>query len=413
MAVLNKNGKQTSCMVAVMNMEAGFVAANCIDLMSDNSINKTSTYKVQFTPTGQFNTGFEVDLATSNITIHPYYDPKTLANNIAIVQYANTSDTYRAYIGRQASGGAIQVYARRAINATSNTWGAPVAFDQLSDDSNCTAGSPLYAANSRGMTCTSSSATSVENRHCSMPYGIVYSWNTTDSTVVASNLYSHSVVYGSSLCDSSTKALHYYTAMWTYLGFAYSVVGWPISAYWEGVTGIWNDKTINAMNPPGDTSVSGTTIISGDLYQVERDMADGSSASSEVGSESESEAESVSESGSATASDEVSQQPTHDTTGSSHSSNGLSTGAKVAIGVSVPMGVIIIAIGTAILVHIWKTKQQDKAWDPSAQALNLQEVALEMTVDEPYGVPPPYSPDVGAESNRLKQIEELAAMAKK
>ncbi|KAJ1787246.1 hypothetical protein LPJ59_005768, partial [Coemansia sp. RSA 2399] len=185
MAVLNKNGEQTTCMIAIMNMVAGFVAANCIDLMSDNSVNKTSTYKVQFTPTGQYNTGFEVDLATSNITIHPYYDPTSLANNIALVQYTNTSDTYKAYIGQQASDGSTQVYTRRAINETSNAWGDPVVFDQSSDDSNCTSGSPLYAANSKGMTCTGSSTTSVENGQCSMPYGIMYSWNITDNSVAA------------------------------------------------------------------------------------------------------------------------------------------------------------------------------------------------------------------------------------
>ncbi|KAJ1787247.1 hypothetical protein LPJ59_005769 [Coemansia sp. RSA 2399] len=255
-----------------------------------------------------------------------------------------------------------------------------------------------------------------------MPYGLVYSWNTTDSTIVMSNLYSHSVVYGSSLCGGSTQALHYYTALWTYLGFAYGVLGSPISIYWEGVLGTWIYKNSNAMNPPGDTSVSGAMIVGGDLYQVEEDMVDDSSASSEVesepGSESGSEpipgseSESDPELKSATASDESSQQPTQSSTGRD-SGSGLSKGAKVAIGVAVPMGAIIIAIGVVILIHIWKTKQQDKAWDPSAQALDLQEVALEMTVNDQYLIPPPYGREYVTEIIRFSRIEEPTTTIKK
>ncbi|KAJ2403097.1 hypothetical protein GGI23_000236 [Coemansia sp. RSA 2559] len=394
MAVLNKNGKQTSCMVAIMNMEAGFVAANCIDLMSDNSINKTSTYKVQFTPTGQSNTGFEVDLATSNITIHPYYDPKTLANNIAIVQYTNTSDAYKAYIGQQKTNGSSQIYTRRAINGTSNGWNNPPVYTQLLDDSDCTAGSPLYAANQQWLSCTSSVTTSVEDGQCSIPYGIIYTAENNGDAVVTSNLYSYSVVYGSSLCDSSAKTLSYYTSLYSYLGFAHSVVGWPIDIYFSGYT-TWEGNTVLSMNTPGDTSVSGAIIVGGDLYQVEKDMMDSSYTPSE----------------SATASDEISQQPTHDTA-SSNSGSGLSKGAKIAIGVAVPIGAIIIAIGTAILIHIWRIKQQDKAWDPNAQASNLQEIALEMTVDDPYSNPPAYSPNDATRDGEYTQIEE-PAMPKK
>ncbi|KAJ1794249.1 hypothetical protein LPJ59_004578, partial [Coemansia sp. RSA 2399] len=49
MGVLYKNGEQTSCMVAVIDMKAGFVAANCIDLYYGKPDTSTS-YQVYFTP---------------------------------------------------------------------------------------------------------------------------------------------------------------------------------------------------------------------------------------------------------------------------------------------------------------------------------------------------------------------------
>ncbi|KAJ2762012.1 hypothetical protein H4S06_000894 [Coemansia sp. BCRC 34490] len=97
-AYLYKNGKQTSCMVAVIDMTAGVVAANCIDLTSDNKVDTSVKYKIHYTPYGN-NTGPMFDLSPSEFTIHPDYDPKTLLNNIAVIQNTNGgTDDYSSYI---------------------------------------------------------------------------------------------------------------------------------------------------------------------------------------------------------------------------------------------------------------------------------------------------------------------------
>ncbi|KAJ1893625.1 hypothetical protein LPJ81_005337, partial [Coemansia sp. IMI 209127] len=194
MGVLYKNGEQTSCMVAVIDMKAGFVAANCIDL--NNGAPDTSTsYQVYFTPLLSFD-GFAVDLDPNDITIHPNYNPVTYANNIAVVQYNNgTTDAYHTFIETQTFVGVTDVYTRWAFNQTSNNWTMPQVSTQVSDDSDCASGSALYSGNSVLTRCTSATLPSIENDACSMPYGIMFKEDSTNNIEVT-HLYSHSVVYG-------------------------------------------------------------------------------------------------------------------------------------------------------------------------------------------------------------------------
>ncbi|KAJ1664941.1 hypothetical protein IW140_002740 [Coemansia sp. RSA 1813] len=376
-----------------MNMQSAFVAANCIDLLSGNKVDTTTTYTLEFTPTGQHPNGTAVDLDPRNITIHPNYDPTTFANNIAIVQFSNaTTDSYKAYIGSEKYTGSTQTFVRRAIDPKTGIWGDPLVYNQISDDSSCVDGSPLYAANIPWFACSDRTISSIEDEQCTMPYGITYTENNTD-VIVVSNIFSHSVVYGNSLCGTNRfTTLSYYTGLSYYLGFAYSVLKRPINIYVSDSTETWEDSTISSMSVPKNINVSSTMVVGGDLYEVERNMVDSAHASS-------------SEVESATASSDSSPQSTQATSGSD---NGISKGAKIAIGVAVPMGVIIIIIGVVILVHIWKVKRQDKEWDPNAQALNLQEVALEMTVNEPYPVPPPYSRDDATGSSAYQQFKDPA-----
>ncbi|KAJ1885753.1 hypothetical protein LPJ81_006836, partial [Coemansia sp. IMI 209127] len=134
MGVLYKNSEQTSCMVAVIDMKAGFVAANCIDLKNGAPDTSTS-YQVHFTPLLGVD-GFAVDLDPNDITIHPLYDPVTYANNIAVVQYNNgTTDTYHTLIETDTSVVNINVYTRWAFDQTSNNWTMPQVSNQNSDDS--------------------------------------------------------------------------------------------------------------------------------------------------------------------------------------------------------------------------------------------------------------------------------------
>ncbi|KAJ1664946.1 hypothetical protein EV178_003625 [Coemansia sp. RSA 1646] len=188
MAVLIKNGEDTSCMIAIMDMTSAFVAANCIDLTSNSQVDTSVNYKLRYTPRPD-NTIIEVSVNPSDTTIHPNYNSSTLENSVAIMQSSkDTTDNYFAYI-------ASNLY-------MGDTYNTPVVSNQPSDDSDCAAGSGLYAANKDWMSCTSTITTSDANQACSIPYSLMYRQKSTRTNIVVmSDLYSHSVVYGGDILN--------------------------------------------------------------------------------------------------------------------------------------------------------------------------------------------------------------------
>ncbi|KAJ2088396.1 hypothetical protein IW138_004272 [Coemansia sp. RSA 986] len=144
MGVLYKNGKQTACMMAVIDMKAGYVAASCIDLRY-NKVDTSTNYKIYFTPMLNSDS-FAVDLDPSDITIHPNYDPVSYANNIAVVQYnKDTTDNYFTYMEADPYIGNIDVYTRWAFNQSLNDWTMPELSNESSDDSGCAAAQCVMA----------------------------------------------------------------------------------------------------------------------------------------------------------------------------------------------------------------------------------------------------------------------------
>ncbi|KAJ2088395.1 hypothetical protein IW138_004271 [Coemansia sp. RSA 986] len=360
-----------------MDMTSGFLAANCIDFTSDNKVDTSTKYIVYITSFTDAS-GLEVDLYPSDITIHPNYDPTTFANNIAIIQFnKNTTDNYISFIKSDTYIGETEVYVRRSFNEPTGTWNPPTVVDQDSDDGNCAAASALYAANPGMLTCTSAVTTSTENGNCSMPYGLMYRQNYTD-VIVSSNIYSHSVVYGNNMCNGPVTTFSYYTDLWTYVGFAGKVLNRPINVFGPITNTTTNDITINSMNQASKVDVAGAIIVGGDLYKIQRDMVDGSSTTS------------VSETESATDSTDI-PQLSGIFTDEGATSSGLSRGGKIAIGVSIPLGVVVIAIGSIAVYRMWSNKRKEKDWNPEMEETQLRTAALELNLDEVLVTPPPYS----------------------
>ncbi|KAJ2525384.1 hypothetical protein GGI11_000047 [Coemansia sp. RSA 2049] len=283
-AYLYKNGEQTSCMVAVVSMTFGIVAANCIDLTNDNKVDTSVKYKIHYSPYNN-NTGPMYDISPSGFTVHPNFNPQTLENNIAVLQYTDsTADSYSSYISTNAIGPTNKVYIRRDYDILTSTWTAPELINNDVSDSDCEDTSPMYAANTDYMTCISSTTTSIISSKCSIPYALMYK-EKSDDVIALSTIYSHSVIFGDDMCGGSNRILNYYTYL----------------------------------------------------------------------------------------------------------SGGLSKGEKIAIGVTVPLGVILVAIGVIIVFHIWKINRQDKAWDPQAETMNLHDIAIEIRADDVNIGPPPYA----------------------
>ncbi|KAJ2601892.1 hypothetical protein EV177_006897 [Coemansia sp. RSA 1804] len=210
-AYLYKNGEQTSCMAAIIDARSAFVAANCINLTNNNNVDTSTVYKIHFSP---WNNEKEAtyDLAPSQFTIHPNYNPKTLENNIAVIQFTGSSeDNYSGSVSTKDFNGKTKIYVREDYNETSSSWNKPNVVNRGINESDCMDNSPLYTANKYWMTCTSSTNTSMISSDCSIPYGLLYK-DDGDEAIVMTGIYSHSIMFGNNMCGGSTRILNYFTA---------------------------------------------------------------------------------------------------------------------------------------------------------------------------------------------------------
>ncbi|KAJ1898476.1 hypothetical protein LPJ81_004336 [Coemansia sp. IMI 209127] len=449
-AYLYKDDDQTSCMAAVMDAGAAFVTASCFDLTSDNNIDTSVKYRIQYTPTDANNKiGPILSFTASQVIIHPKFNPTTLENNIAVIQFKNAAtDSYVGDVSTQGFAGNTEVFVRRDYDIYQSSWDDPVVYNQDSDDGDCAAGSPLYAANTGWMSCTSAVTSSFASEYCSVPYGMMYRQDTSNN-IVMSSIFSHSVIYGNDMCGESSKVLSYYTMLWPYLGFAVSSLGRGVNVFNQTASSVYTDTAINSMASPKSLSVSGTTVENGDLYPKQWDIEESitapgatrtasanndnndsnndnmSQSATDVASNSSDESSNDSMAQSATNfasnsfdesnDDSLSQSATGFASGvneesSNGNSNGLSKGQKIGIGVGVPLAVILIIIGSIIVYHIWNVKRQDKAWDPNAETMNLQDIAFEIIAEDPYTIPPPYSHASDEARFNAKQLEEVAGI---
>ncbi|ORX73328.1 hypothetical protein DL89DRAFT_255428 [Linderina pennispora] len=82
--VFVKNSTQTSCQLALLNSQPGFLAASCLDYIG-NSVNNATKYGVYVSANAA---NKPLRFTTERISVHPRYAPISFASNIAITQYS-------------------------------------------------------------------------------------------------------------------------------------------------------------------------------------------------------------------------------------------------------------------------------------------------------------------------------------
>ncbi|KAJ2406555.1 hypothetical protein GGI10_005191 [Coemansia sp. RSA 2530] len=91
----------TSCELGVIDSSAVFVAASCLALTSSGQEDNSIDYIIAIDGVGDGGNGrFSVE----SITLHPEYNPGTLANNIAILKYKKTAPIEWSRGGSNAGG---------------------------------------------------------------------------------------------------------------------------------------------------------------------------------------------------------------------------------------------------------------------------------------------------------------------
>ncbi|KAJ2557145.1 hypothetical protein EV175_001525 [Coemansia sp. RSA 1933] len=304
-AILLKNGKQTSCEVALMDNTYAFVAANCLDytnagssghsdkassvssdssaissnggagLVASNSLqlNQTTQYTVMVSQ------GFTDSYATLNVgavTPNSQYDPVSFANNVALLQFTSGSaDEFVNYIASWRPEWTSLYYVRRSLNAATNsTWNEPMmsAEGASADNSGCSAANPLYSLNTQDLMCNTMETTNIFNSSCSTPYGSIYGVVGTNTAIAA--LYSHSAVAVDSakpgpFCHGYT-IYNYYIVLQHYIHWAMQIMGQKAPVFHSHISEYSEVLDPNyTMTIPSPKNVAGYTVYGGDLYNLQ------------------------------------------------------------------------------------------------------------------------------------------------
>ncbi|KAJ1718190.1 hypothetical protein LPJ61_006769 [Coemansia biformis] len=160
------------------------------------------------------------------------------------------------------------------------------------------------------------------------------------------------------------------------------------------------------MDSPNITATAaaakvGGIVVGGDFYALQGANVGNESSSADESSSDEDSSESSSggsTDGPSDSSDDSSdhsvghshtEQSSDDSLGSVDNSSGFTKTQKIIVGVVVPIGVIIIGIGCAILYRIWASKRQDRAWNPRDNMVQLQNAANEIGRGDALPLTPP------------------------
>ncbi|KAJ2013738.1 hypothetical protein GGI06_003739, partial [Coemansia sp. S85] len=259
----------TSCELGVIDSSAVFVAASCLALTSSGQEDNSIDYIIAIDGVGDGGNGrFSVE----SITLHPEYNPGTLANNIAILKYKKTApiEWYQP-IGYDRQGWNDVYYTSRSLsNPRTPSFNTPSIASIGGSDDGCAAASNLYSANKDIMLCITRTTTSSVNDKCQLPYGAAWGVYQPDDIAIGA-LYSHSVVYGgNSLCGNQQKQFHYYLMLQPYTAWAAKVLGRPVKTYARDSSYRFSASSSFQMSSKYAPGVFGTNLVSGDLFISQR-----------------------------------------------------------------------------------------------------------------------------------------------
>ncbi|KAJ2704962.1 hypothetical protein FB645_002826 [Coemansia sp. IMI 203386] len=266
-SVLILGSLQTSCEVALLDSQNGFVAASCFIFKSTGKVDNSQDFKVSVYDPSSGSTKIQ---SLTRIDVHPKYDPSTLANNIAIIGFgtdgSNSWDAHAA--GHRSEWDNIFFTYRAMINPSKKTW-SPTSVASLGINSGCASASNLYKSNSDWMLCVTQAPTSLANSACLLPYGVAWGIYQPNDLAVAA-IYSHSVITSDSLCQSSGTQYHIYTMLQPYIAWGSGVAGRSLNTYWQDGSYSYSGSRSFSMTNSGGSSISGSKIVSGDYYPMQR-----------------------------------------------------------------------------------------------------------------------------------------------
>ncbi|KAJ2799964.1 hypothetical protein H4R20_004237 [Coemansia guatemalensis] len=389
-AVLTKGGKLLSCGVGLLDNKASLVSADCLDF-KDGKVDSSVDYSLH-ADSGYDGATAQFDI--KKITVHPDYDKKTKANNVALLEYnLDNNVTWYNYNSVDRSKWESLIYVQRVLtNVETGEWGASKMYmHSVDDDNQCSDLSPIFKANKDDFTCNEivAQAPTSSLSSCKVPYDTVYGF--TNNIVYQAGFFSHAVVEGGSdLCKYDTVRT-YYILIADYLMWVNSITN-RIVYYFMTPDGNSDPPQSNPnykMTDVSSAAPNGANVITGNQYSLE-----GKDASSDSESNASDNASDPEDSSDASSSD-------------SQGDSGLSTKNTIIIAVCCSVGTLILAVvvyfGVRKCVLKWgrttdpyaSSRVQDLLTDdiggasfPAGQRQHRDSISEDM----PYDRPPPAYP---------------------
>ncbi|KAJ2825047.1 hypothetical protein FBU31_003818, partial [Coemansia sp. 'formosensis'] len=220
----------TSCELGIIDSSAVFVAASCLALTSSGREDNSIDYIIAIDGIGGNGNG---RYSVESITLHPQYNPGSLANNIAILEFKmNSGIGWYQPIGYDRQGWNDVYYSSRSLsNTRTPSFNTPSITSIGGSDDGCAGASNLYNANKDVMLCVTQTTTSSVNGKCQLPYGAAWGVYQPNDVAIGA-LYSHSVVYGgNNLCGNPPRQYHYYLMLQPFTAWAAKVIGRPVKTF--------------------------------------------------------------------------------------------------------------------------------------------------------------------------------------
>ncbi|KAJ2155846.1 hypothetical protein IW145_004127, partial [Coemansia sp. RSA 521] len=261
-AVLVKNGKQTSCEIALIDGSSGFVAATCV-VDANGAVDTSSRYEVY---TDNYGTRKSVNapILSGSIRVHPQFKTSSFANNIAIVQFSLSGNPkLKIDVAVDHRTWASTKFVRRSMsNLENGEWGTPNTGGSELSRSECAASSGLYSSNYFDFECSTDTLPSMVGSQCRVPYGALY--GVINGKMGIGGIYSHSVIQGDSICDSA-KTVHYFVLLSNFIAFAENVLGRGVRTLSTGDFMVQSDLYYG-MEPEAFARADSELIIGGNVF---------------------------------------------------------------------------------------------------------------------------------------------------
>ncbi|KAI8319785.1 hypothetical protein GQ54DRAFT_299090 [Martensiomyces pterosporus] len=376
-ALLIKNGMQTTCDVVLIDNQAGFIAANCLDY-SGKDLSKTTIYEVYISKNKwQDAAKYTVD----KFHVHPVYDPSTLANNIVVIEF-NSADSkkWTNKIALNRAEWTSIVYVRTAMtDVAAMNWAPPqMSESDMAIDTECKDYSNIYNTNRNDYWCGNVTATSVYSKSCYIPYGSAYAL--VGSDLASAAIYSHTAIQGNNMCKDK-RQLTYFTLLSNYVMFANNVLGRYVETYVASTSFVPNTDPRYKMKKPSSDTLSGIMQFGGNIYPQEGVTQ----TPAPVGAVP---------TASAASSSSLEGTPTvlSSTPGPlKNDSAGLTRNETIIVATVVPLASIAIIIGLFFLYKWYRRRKHEMEWDPRSERSNLNAQTIARDFDDSM-TPPLLSP---------------------